>query len=113
MLKGLGFSVEETNSNLRVTAPSARLDVREGAAGRADVIEEIARLHGYQLLPRHVPSWPTPGGLDERQALRRRLRDVVVDLGGIEAWTPTLISERRFRRRPARGRTGSHHQSTR
>jgi phenylalanyl-tRNA synthetase beta chain len=96
VLKGLGFSVEETNSNLRVTAPSARLDVREGAAGRADVIEEIARLHSYQLLPRHVPSWPTPGGLDERQALRRRLRDVVVDLGGIEAWTPTLISERHF-----------------
>jgi len=97
LLEGLGFGVEVVGSGLRVTAPSARLDVREGAAGRADVIEEIARLHSYQLLPRHVPSWPTPGGLDERQVLRRRVRDVVVDLGGLDAWTPTLISDAEFR----------------
>jgi phenylalanyl-tRNA synthetase beta chain len=96
LLEGLGFQVEPAGSTLRVTAPSARLDVRPGLAGRADVIEEIARLHGYRLLPRHVPSWPTPGGLDERQELRRRLRDVVVDLGALEAWTPTLISDREF-----------------
>lgn len=96
LLEGLGFRVMAAGSTLQVTAPSARLDIRAGAAGRADVIEEIARLHSYRLLPRHVPSWPSPGGLDDRQVLRRKLRDVVVDLGGVEAWTPTLISDREF-----------------
>ena len=64
--------------------------------GRADVIEEIARLYGYQRLPRHYPAWPEVGGLTERQRLRRRVRDVVVDLGALEAWTATLISDADF-----------------
>jgi phenylalanyl-tRNA synthetase beta chain len=96
LLEGLGFQVEVTPHALRVTAPSARLDVRVGAPGRADVIEEIARLHGYRRLPRRVPSWPEPGGLDQRQRFRRRLRDVIVDLGAFEAWTPSLVSDRDF-----------------
>jgi len=96
LLEGLGFEVREEGTTLLVTPPSARLDVRTGVAGRADVIEEIARLHGYQRLPRHVPSWPTPGGLDERQVLRRRVRDAVVGMGAVEAWTPTLVSEHDF-----------------
>ncbi|MFZ1062233.1 MAG: phenylalanine--tRNA ligase subunit beta [Acidimicrobiales bacterium] len=96
LLEGLGFEVRPEGSTLSVTPPSARLDVRTGAAGRADVIEEVARLHGYQRLPRHVPSWPTPGGLELTQVLRRRARDVVVGLGSLEAWTPTLVSERDF-----------------
>jgi phenylalanyl-tRNA synthetase beta chain len=96
LLQGLGFRVEAEKTALWVTPPSARLDVRPGVAGRADVIEEIARLHSYRLLARHVPSWPTPGGLDERQRLRRRVRDVVVDLGALEAWTASLISDREF-----------------
>ena len=70
--------------------------MREGVAGRADVIEEIARLYGYRRLPRHFPAWPEPGSLNERQLLRRRLRDVVVDAGALEAWTPTLGSDADF-----------------
>jgi phenylalanyl-tRNA synthetase beta chain len=65
-------------------------------AGSADVIEEIARLHGYGRLPRHTPTWPEPGGLSERQKTRRHVRDVVVDLGATECWTPTLGSDGDF-----------------
>jgi phenylalanyl-tRNA synthetase beta chain len=36
------------------------------------------------------------GGLNDRQVLRRHLRDVVVDAGGVEAWTPTLGSDADF-----------------
>lgn len=96
ILRGLRFEVEQAGEHLNVTAPSARPDVREGVAGRADVIEEIARLYGYRRLPRHTPTWPEPGGLSERQKLRRHLRDVTVDLGAAECWTPTLGSDRDF-----------------
>ena len=96
LLGGLGFKVDEHDGVLSVTPPTARLDVRAGREGRADVIEEIARLHGYRRLPRHVPSWPEPGGLNDRQMQRRKLRDAGVDLGVLEAWTPTLVSDRDF-----------------
>ena len=96
LLTGLGFTVKEKKQHLKVTAPSRRLDVREGALGRADVIEEVARLYSYRRLPRHSPTWPEPGFLTARQQLRRHVRDVVVDVGVTEAWTPTLGSDADF-----------------
>ena len=95
-LRGLNFDVERYEHGFVVTPSSARLDVRAGRPGRADVIEEIARLYSYRRLPRRTPTWPQPGGLSERQRLRRRLRDAVVDLGAVEAWTPTLGSDADF-----------------
>ena len=96
ILMGLGFILKSSKSGLDVTAPSSRHDVRDGAKGRADVIEEIARLYSYRRLPRHSPVWPEVGGLSERQRARRHLRDVVIDLGVLEAWTPTLGSDADF-----------------
>ena len=96
LLRGLGFDVKEKKRRLKVTAPSSRLDVREGDLGRADVIEEVARLFSYRRLPRHNPTWPELGYLTARQQLRRHVRDVVVDLGVTEAWTPTLGSDEDF-----------------
>jgi phenylalanyl-tRNA synthetase beta chain len=96
ILTALRFSVEASGESLFVTPPSSRLDVRAGVNGRADVIEEIARLHSYLRLPRHTPTWPEPGRLTSRQRLRRRTRDVLVDLGVNEAWTPTLGSDADF-----------------
>jgi phenylalanyl-tRNA synthetase beta chain len=96
ILRGLGFTVEIKDQSLFVTPPSSRLDVRGGVAGRADVIEEIARLYSYQRLPRHTPTWPEPGGLNARQRLRRVVQDVSVDLGAYLAWTPTLGSDDDF-----------------
>ena len=95
ILEGLQFRVTGEGP-WSITAPSARLDVRTGAAGRADVIEEIARLYGYSRLPRRTPTWSAPGALSDRQRVRRRLRDTVVDLGVHEAWTPTLGSDADF-----------------
>lgn len=96
ILGGLGFGLVQKRDHLEVTAPTSRLDVRTGDEGRADVIEEIARLYSYRRLPRHNPSWPEFGGLDDRQRLRRHVRDVVVDAGALEVWTPTLGSDADF-----------------
>jgi phenylalanyl-tRNA synthetase beta chain len=96
ILSGLGFSLVQKRDHVQVTAPTSRLDVRAGSEGRADVIEEIARLYSYRRLPRHNPSWPELGVLNDRQRLRRKLRDVVVDAGALEVWTATLGSDADF-----------------
>lgn len=96
ILRGLRFEVDVVGENFRVVPPSARPDVRAGDAGSADVIEEIVRLYGYRRVPRHTPTWPEPGGLNSRQKLRRLVRDIVVDLGASECWTPTLGSDSDF-----------------
>ena len=96
ILKGMDFIVEERPEDLLVTAPARRPDIREGSFGRADVIEEVARLYGYRKIPRHNPAWAEVGGLTDRQRLRRHLRDVIVDAGALEAWTPSLGSDADF-----------------
>jgi phenylalanyl-tRNA synthetase beta chain len=92
----MDFTIGHVDGGLEVTAPSRRLDIRPGHLGRADVIEEIARIYSYRRIPRHNPAWPEVGGLTERQQLRRHLRDVVVDVGAFEAWTPSLGSDADF-----------------
>ena len=96
LLRGLNFNVTANGEGADVVPPTSRPDIRSGAAGRADVIEEVARLYGYRRIPRHTPTWPEPGALTPRQKLRRRVRDVLVDLGAIECWTPTLGSDAEF-----------------
>ncbi len=96
ILDRMDFRVLDRDEGLEVTAPARRPDIREGSFGRADVIEEIARLYGYERIPRHHPAWPEVGGLTERQQLRRHLRRVVVDAGALEAWTPSLGSDADF-----------------
>jgi phenylalanyl-tRNA synthetase beta chain len=96
ILEGMDFIVVARDEGLDATAPGRRPDIREGTLGRADVIEEIARLYGYERIPRHHPAWPEVGGLTERQQLRRHLRRVVVDAGALEAWTPSLGSDADF-----------------
>ena len=93
LLSAIGFSVESSEKGVVVTPPAGRLDVRPGAAGRADVIEEIARLYSYARLARHTPTWVESGGLNRRQQFRRRVREAVIGLGFSEAWTPSLISD--------------------
>lgn len=96
ILAGMDFTVARQGEQLEVTAPSRRLDIRSGALGRADVIEEIARVYSYRRIPLHHPAWPEVGGLSDRQKLRRQLRDIVVGAGAYEAWTPTLGSDADF-----------------
>jgi phenylalanyl-tRNA synthetase beta subunit len=55
ILESLEFEVTEIEADtptLRVTVPDHRLDISdEPVTGRADLIEEIARIHGYDRVP--------------------------------------------------------------
>ena len=76
-----------------MTAPTSRPDVRPAPFGLADVAEEVARLHGYAALPTRVPSWPAPGALAPVVVGAPRVREALVGLGALEAWTATMVGE--------------------
>jgi phenylalanyl-tRNA synthetase beta chain len=93
LLEPIGFEVlEEVAAEATVMVPTNRPDVRHEPYGVDDVIEEIARTFGYSNVPRHVPTWPQPGGLTSLQRSRRAVKDVLVGLGASEAWTDTFVS---------------------
>lgn len=92
LLERTGFGAAASEASVAVTVPTNRPDVRDGDPGLADLIEEVARAAGYSTLPRRAPSWPQPGSPGERQAFRSELREVIVGLGGSEAWTSSLVA---------------------
>jgi phenylalanyl-tRNA synthetase beta chain len=91
LLTALELKVERTGPDaLRVVAPPHRTDIEEG---RADLIEDLIRLHGYDKLGETAladelpPQAETPPlGLEER------VRDVLVEVGLQEAITYSLTT---------------------
>ena len=81
LLGPIGFATTPADGDLDVEIPSWRYD----SATEIDVVEEIARLHGYTRLGRSVPTSPRTGRLTPRQQQRRRLRSLLAGLGLSEA----------------------------
>lgn len=87
-LAPIGFAAEPAGEGaFWVTIPSWRPDATE----EIDVIEEVARHHGYERIPRTVPRSPFVGGLTPYQRERRVVREVLVGLGISEAMGPMLV----------------------
>jgi phenylalanyl-tRNA synthetase beta chain len=51
LLRRLEFDVKLSGETVTAVAPDHRLDIGEGVTGQADVIEEIARIYGYDRIP--------------------------------------------------------------
>ena len=83
LLRSIGFEVEPgpIDDIVHVTIPTWRYD----CAVEVDLIEEVARMHGYSKIAQTVPKSPNPGGLSAVQQDRRLLRQVMVGLGASEA----------------------------
>jgi len=103
-LEALGFPVEPHDSSLAVTVPYWRdADVQR----EADLVEEVARIHGLEELPVTLPSRERAvGGLTPAQRLRRRLEDALRDRGldEIVAWSfisPAALERLRIGDEPA------------
>ena len=77
LLDPIGFAPSPSGDDLDVQIPSWRYD----SETEIDVIEEIARHHGYSALGRTIPRAETTGGLTPHQAERRRLRALLVGRG--------------------------------
>lgn len=90
ILESLGMRVESQNSGWQVTPPAWRFDITI----EADLIEEIARITGYD----NIPARPPRADLvlfssNDQQALLAKLRHLLVHRGYQEAITYSFVDD--------------------
>ena len=90
ILDRLKFDVEAANGLLIIAVPTRRQDIKI----EEDIVEEIARLYGYDEIPMTLPAGNEQvGGLTPYQAKRRIVRNVMEGAGLYQAITYSLTSE--------------------
>jgi len=88
ILTRLGMLLEKTNEGWKVTPPSYRFDI----AIEADLIEEIIRIHGYNNIPRKLPTYqPTMKPLVEAEVGLQHIKDILVERGYHEAISYSFV----------------------
>jgi phenylalanyl-tRNA synthetase beta chain len=88
-LEALGCAlVAEADGWLVSVPPSRAMDLRRDV----DLIEEVARLVGYDRFAAHLPDPLVPGGLEPSQRVERRLRQALCAAGLQETCTYTLVA---------------------
>lgn len=93
ILGRLQFSYKQDNETFIVTIPSRRWDITI----KEDLYEEIARLYGYDNIPKTLPDGAqTVGSLTPYQKKRRIVREVLEGAGLNQAVTYSLTSEEKF-----------------
>ena len=96
ILEALEFGVEADGERLRVTAPDHRLDIGEGAVGVADLVEEVARVWGYERIPEtQIRDMIPPPRANAAVELEERARDLLARLGLQEVITYRLTTPER------------------
>lgn len=91
ILQAIGATVTAVNSGWQVQVPSYRYDLTL----EVDLIEELARLHGYQHIPLQTAKVPMQAiGQSESQISQSRILTLLVDLGYCEAITYSFVSPR-------------------
>ncbi|MGH9178227.1 MAG: phenylalanine--tRNA ligase subunit beta, partial [Acidimicrobiales bacterium] len=89
LLEPIGFRATPVEEGLHdVVPPSFRPD----ATTEIDLVEEVARHHGYGRIATTVPPTPFVGRLTPYQRARRQLREILVGAGVSEAMSPPLLA---------------------
>ncbi|MEO7069996.1 MAG: phenylalanine--tRNA ligase subunit beta [Nostocoides sp.] len=91
VLREVGCAVDDSASPWSVTAPSWRPDLTTGP----DLVEEVARINGYDLIPSILPPSPGGRGLTHGQRARRIIADVLAAQGLSEVWNAPFVSDER------------------
>jgi phenylalanyl-tRNA synthetase beta chain len=87
LLEQVGCTVA-SGDPLRVTPPSWRPDLLEPA----DLVEEVARLGGYDLIPSILPPAPGGGGLTAAQRRRRTVSRAMAEAGYVEVLSYPFVA---------------------
>ncbi|MEJ8567600.1 phenylalanine--tRNA ligase subunit beta [Elongatibacter sediminis] len=91
ILARLGMQVETTEEGWRVTAPSARTDIER----EEDLIEEVARIHGYDHIPEKPPGGEaTVGSVALHDVPLEQLREALCSAGYFEAINYSFVDRR-------------------
>lgn len=87
----LGFETQNQNGQLTVNVPSRRKDI----SIKEDLIEEVARIYGYDEIPSTLPVFDdvTSGSLSDRQYKTRTVKETLEGAGLDQAITYSLVSK--------------------
>ncbi len=107
ILTDLGFACspeESPEGAIRAVTPDHRLDIGTGVVGVADLVEEIARIYGYDNIPETRMADELPPQLGNLALdLEERVRDLLVRLGLQEVITYRMTTPEMEARRLAPG----------
>jgi len=93
LLGRLEFTVKLKGDQLEVKTPPHRLDIGEGMIGKADLMEEIARVYGYDRIPESNLEDGLPLQVGNRDLeLEEKVKDILVGLGLQEIVTYRITS---------------------
>ncbi len=85
----LGLKPENDDGAIRTTVPTFRVDLKV----EEDLIEEVARVIGYDKIPTTLPSGSNRAGrLPDTEKALRKLRRALIGAGLYEAKTSSLVS---------------------
>lgn len=94
MLTLVGCDVARiTETRWRIDPPSWRSDLQ----APADLVEEVARMVGYDAIPSILPPHPVSPGLTRSQLRRRAIAQLMADRGLVEIQTYPFTSESAIR----------------
>ena len=88
-LVAIGAEVTETADGWTVVPPSWRPDLLE----KEDLVEEVARLDGYDKIPDRLPVAPPGRGFTRSQAARRRVANTLAAAGLTEVLSYPFVSQ--------------------
>lgn len=86
-LELIGASVEPAGEVATVTPPTWRPDLRT----TADLVEEVARITGYDRIPSELPTAPPGRGLTRAQRARRRVATALAAAGSVEVLSSPFL----------------------
>ena len=91
LLEQVGCTVRRHGGVLRVLPPSWRPDLLQAA----DLVEEVARLDGYDRIPSVLPVAPPGRGLTPGQRIRRSVSRALAEAGLVEVLSYPFVSPAR------------------
>lgn len=87
----LSFKSEIVDKEVLVKVPNRRLDITI----KADLVEEIARIHGYDKLKETLPIMDVSGIYTKEQQIRKRIHQIMRGAGLNETITYSLLNKQK------------------